>query len=93
VKSVHSERAKQVFRVGQGAPFLEHIQQIDKEAPIRLPLGTRRDSPRPSFTFVPAQTEACYNPGSGVSSGARAPGRADDLVEPSMQAPGRLIAE
>jgi hypothetical protein len=93
VKGIHSERAQEIFRMGERTNFLEKIEEIDDNATISLPLGGGRVLSGPCFTFSPAQPKTSNDSRSGVRTMGGYPGSGDGGAEAIKKGPGGFIPE
>jgi hypothetical protein len=66
VESIQGEGAEEVFSVGEGAPLLQEIKEVDKNTSVLFPLRGGGDLPGPVLALGPAEPEASHNPSSGI---------------------------
>jgi hypothetical protein len=66
VESIHGKVAEEVFSVGEGAPLLQEIKEVDKNTAVLFSLRGGGDLPGPILALVPAKPEASHNPSSGI---------------------------
>jgi hypothetical protein len=90
--SIHSEGAKEVFREvgGEGTPFLQEVEELDKKTAIFFSLGTRGSTSRPLLTFGAAEFKARNQPCGGICLVGGVPSAGNSGTEAGMENPGRF---
>jgi hypothetical protein len=90
VQSIQSEGAKEVFRRGEGTPFLQQVQQLDKKTAVLFPLGTGGSKTSPLFALGAAKFKARDQPSSGICLVSGVPCAGNSGAEALVESPGRL---
>jgi hypothetical protein len=93
VKGIHSERARDIFRLGERTVFLEEIQNLDDNATISLPLGGGRVMPGPCLAFSPTQPKTSNNLRSGVSKESGSPRTSNGGTIAIKEGPGGFVTK